>query len=52
MMAIAFSNLVNAQITQSLVKPHFGRAGYRVSGLGVEGLFAEVVASRPPPEYP
>jgi hypothetical protein len=42
-MAIAFSNLLKAQITQSLVKVLFERAGYRVGRLGVEELYGEVV---------
>ena len=42
-MAIEFASLLKAQITQSLVKALFERAGYRVSRLGVEELYAEVI---------
>jgi hypothetical protein len=41
-MAMAFTNIVKAQITQGLLKTLLERAGYRVTRLGVEELFAEI----------
>jgi hypothetical protein len=41
-MAIAFGNLVKAQVSQSLLSILLERRGYRVSRLGVEELFGEV----------
>src|SRR6266516_2614052 len=41
-MAMDFTNVVKGQITQSLIKTLFERAGYRVTRLGVEELFVEV----------
>jgi hypothetical protein len=41
-MAMAFTNVLKAQITQSVIKTLFERAGYRVTRLGVEELFIEV----------
>ena len=38
-----FTNIVKGQITQTLVKTLFERVGYRVTRLGVEELFYEVV---------
>jgi hypothetical protein len=37
------SNIVKGQITQSLVKVLFERAGYRVVRFGIEELFQEVI---------
>jgi hypothetical protein len=42
MMTIQFTNAIKAQITQSLIKTLFERAGYRVTRLGVEELFSEI----------
>jgi hypothetical protein len=42
-MAIAFTNAIKAQITQGLIKTLFERAGYRVTRLGVEVFFDEIV---------
>lgn len=42
-MAIKFTNVVKGQITQGLLKTLLERAGYRVTRLGVEELFNEVV---------
>lgn len=41
-MAIQFSNLVKGQVTQSILATLLERAGYRVTRLGIEELFAEV----------
>lgn len=41
-MAMQFSNLVNAQVTQSILSTLLERAGYRVTRLGIEELFGEV----------
>src|SRR6266446_8218665 len=41
-MTLLFPNVVKSQITQSLIKTLFERAGYRVTRLGVEELFVEV----------
>lgn len=38
-----FKNIVKGQITQTLVKTLFERAGYRVERFGVEELFNEVI---------
>ena len=38
-----FTNIVKGQVTQILVKTLFERVGYRVTRLGVEELFYEVV---------
>jgi hypothetical protein len=38
-----FKNHVKSQITQNLIKTLFERAGYRVTRLGVEELFDEVI---------
>ena len=41
-MAIKFKNVVQAQVTQSLLSTLLERGGYRVAPLGVEELFGEV----------
>jgi hypothetical protein len=41
-MALEFRNVLKGQLTQSLVKTLFERAGYRVTRLGVEEIFAEI----------
>jgi hypothetical protein len=42
-MTMLFTNIVKAQITQSLIKTLFERAGYRVTRLGVEEVFDEII---------
>lgn len=43
LMTINFLDLIKAQITQSLIKTLFERAGYLVTRLGVEELFTEII---------
>jgi hypothetical protein len=38
-----FSNIIKGQVAQTLVKILLERAGYRVTRLGIEELFQEVV---------
>lgn len=42
-MTMLFTNIVKAQLTQGLIKTLFERAGYRVTRLGVEELFVEII---------
>lgn len=42
-MAMDYSNIVKGHITQSLLKSLFERAGYRVTRLGVEEVFNEII---------
>ena len=42
-LGLHFSSKVKGQITQSLVKVLFERAGYRVMRLGIEEMFSEIV---------
>jgi hypothetical protein len=41
-MALQFSNVVKAQITQTLLATLLERGGYRVTRLGIEELFGEI----------
>lgn len=42
-MTMDYSNVVKGNITQSLLKSLFERAGYRVTRLGVEEVFNEII---------
>ena len=41
-MAMSFENVLKGQMTQTMIKTLFERAGYRVTRLGVEEVFDEV----------
>jgi len=42
-MTMKFTNIAKGQLTQSIAKMLFEKAGYRVTRLGIEELFSEVI---------